>query len=62
MTVSVKQTNLRAEIVKIDPDWVRTRNNIVEYEFSNGRKFRGNVPDRGIYGEGLIDPDDLDNP
>lgn len=61
MTASVKQTTLRAEVVKADPEWVRTRNNIVEYEFSNGRKFKGNVPNRGIYGENLTDPDDLDN-
>lgn len=61
MTVSVKQTTLRAEVVKADPDWVRTRNNVVEYEFSNGRKFRGNVPDRGLYGDTFL-PGDYDNP
>lgn len=58
---SVKQTTLRAEVVRADPDWVRTRNNVVEYEFSNGRKFKGYVPDRGIYAEGLS-PGDIDNP
>lgn len=61
MTVSVKQTTLRAEVVRADPDWVRTRNNIVEYKFSNSRKFKGNVPDRGIYGDDLTE-EDLDNP
>ncbi|MEP0323294.1 MULTISPECIES: hypothetical protein [Hyphomicrobiales] len=60
MTVTTRQTDLRREVVRADPDWIRTRNNIVEYRFSNGRAFKGNVPDRGIYGEGLTE-EDLDN-
>ncbi len=60
MTTTVRRTNLRREVIRADPDWNRTRENVVEYRFSNGREFKGRVPDRGIYGDNLTD-DDLDN-
>lgn len=61
MTISVRRTTLRDEVIKADPDWVRTRRRITEYEFSNGRRFEANYDARGIYGDGL-DSGDMDNP
>ena len=45
----VKRTNLRAEVLKADPEYSTEDKNPVEYEFSEKRKFRGRYQNRGAY-------------
>lgn len=50
-TKSVDRT-WKSVVVKADPDFEREKRNELEYKFSNGREFRGNVAKRGQYAEG----------
>lgn len=41
----------KALVQRADPDFERARRKVVEYEFSNGRKFEANPDNRGAYAE-----------
>lgn len=43
------RTNLRAEIIKVDPDIDYREQNHIEYKMSNGRVFTGRPGTRGAY-------------
>lgn len=38
-------------VQRADPDFERARRKVVEYEFSNGRKFEANPDNRGAYAD-----------
>lgn len=42
---------MRTMCLKADPDFNEESLNPVEYEFSNGRKFKGRYKSRGAYAE-----------
>lgn len=48
---SVRRTvrTWRELVIKADPDFERDKRNELEYEFSNGKQFRGNRSLRGAY-------------
>lgn len=49
MTARTLNLPWRSIVNKADPEREREIRNEVEYEFSNGRKFRGNPKTRGPY-------------
>jgi len=45
-----KRSNIRAEVIALDPNWPRDNDYIVEYEFPQPRGANLNVPD--VYEDG----------
>lgn len=41
----------RALILQRDPDWYREEAEVIEFEFSNGRIFKGKYRERGPYAD-----------
>lgn len=52
MPAGVRETTLRAEVIRVDGEFVTESLNPVEYEFGAGKKrriFRGRYQERGPY-------------
>jgi hypothetical protein len=46
-----RKTNMRREVMKADPNWIREKTIEPEYRFPNGRVFEGDTSKRGAYVE-----------
>lgn len=56
MTTQTRQTTLRAEVIRADPQWPETSRKITEYEFpaprgKEPRKFKADYTKRGAYAD-----------